>query len=125
MIAYPQYKAAYSLHLMLAVCLPSLIFMMTTPQSIFISSARITQVTSAIRAFLDLFEKPAATLTPIDFQSVLSNSIEWYDHGFMVRRVGIPAVRGLQRDFLYVNQPFHAEIKVRSSPHSDIPSRER
>jgi hypothetical protein len=116
MLLDKHYKVLHLLFLILMVCLPSSTTTMSTPQPIFISSARITQVTRTIYAFLDLFEKPAASLTPADFQTVFSDSIEWYDHGFMVRRVGVPAVRGLQRDFLYVNQPFHAEIKVHLHP---------
>lgn len=45
------------------------------------------------------------------FLSSYSPTIYWYDHAFLIQRVGHSAVLGLHAAFNHCNQPFRAEVK--------------
>lgn len=78
--------------------------------SINISAERIAQVDAVIRKFVAGFLKPIESTD--EFTSSYHPDVEWYDHAFLIRRVGHEAVTGLQRGFTWCNRPFNAEIKV-------------
>lgn len=78
--------------------------------SITISPERIGQVEAIIRKFVAGFLKPIDSTE--EFLSSYHPDIEWYDHAFLIRRVGHQAVIGLQQGFTHCNQPFDVEIKV-------------
>jgi hypothetical protein len=78
--------------------------------SITISAERIAQVEAAIRKFVAGFLKPIDSLD--EFLSSYHPDVEWYDHAFLIRRVGHQAVIGLQQGFTHCNQPFDVDIKV-------------
>lgn len=87
--------------------------------SITISAERIAQVEAAIRKFVDGFLKPIDSTD--EFLSSYHPDVEWYDHAFLIRRVGHQAAIGLQHGFTHCNQPFDVDIKVRRRSPSVIP----
>lgn len=78
--------------------------------SINISAERIAQVDAAVRKFVGGFLKPIESTD--DFVSSYHPDIEWYDHPFLIRRVGHQAIIGLQKGFTWCNQPFEVDIKA-------------
>lgn len=78
--------------------------------SITISADRIAQVDSVVRKFVASFVKPIESVE--DFRSVFHPDVHWFDHAFLMCRVGHAAVEGLQKSFTYCNQPFNVDIKV-------------
>ncbi len=78
--------------------------------SITISAERIALVESTIRKFVASFSKPIDSVE--DFVSVFHPDVDWYDHPFLMHRVGHDALVGLHKSFTHCNQPFDAEIKV-------------
>jgi len=88
--------------------------------SVAISAERAAQVDAAIRKFIGGFLKPIDSTD--EFLSSYHQDIEWYDHAFLIKRVGHKAVIGLQQGFTHTNQPFAVEIKVCSHTFS-LPSR--
>ena len=87
-----------------------------TADSVSISAARATQIDSVMRKFVASFLKPIDSTE--DFVSIFHPEVEWYDHAFLIRRVGHTAVMGLHKGFTYCNQPFDVKIKVGSSARS-------
>lgn len=78
-----------------------------------ISTARAEQVTSVVRNMVSDFLKPLDPSWTLDnFLSAYHPNIEWYDHAFLMCRVGHEAVAGLRKGWLAANQPFRADIKV-------------
>lgn len=55
-----------------------------------------------------------------DFLSSYHTDVEWYDHAFLMHRVGHNAVLGLYKAFNHCSQPFDVEIKVRTRPLSKL-----
>jgi hypothetical protein len=47
-----------------------------------------------------------------DFTSTFHPDVDWYDHAFLMHRVGHDAIAGLHKAFTYCNQPFDVDIKV-------------
>ena len=78
--------------------------------SITISAGRIALVDATIRKFVASFLKPIESMD--DFVSVFHPDIEWYDHPFLMHRIGHNAIEGLHKSFTYCNQPFDVQIKV-------------
>lgn len=74
------------------------------------SPDKIARVDSLVRKLVASFVKPIESVD--EFRSVFHPNIEWYDHAFLMCRVGHTAVEGLQKSFTYCNQPFGVDIKV-------------
>ncbi|KAK3707450.1 hypothetical protein LTR37_012092 [Vermiconidia calcicola] len=63
------------------------------------------------------YHKPQTTE---EFLSRFATDVAWYDHAFLVRRVGHEAVTGLRKAFLHCNQPFETEIKSIASTQPGV-----
>ncbi|RVX70668.1 hypothetical protein B0A52_05318 [Exophiala mesophila] len=77
--------------------------------TITISASRAAQVESVIRKFVASFQKPIDSME--EFTSIFHPDIEWYDHAFLIRRVGHTAIAGLHKGFTWCNDPFKVKFK--------------
>ena len=78
--------------------------------SLTIPAERIALVNSTIGKFLANFHKPIDSVD--DFVSILHPDVDWYDHAFLMHRIGHSAIVGLHRSFTHCNQPFDAQVKA-------------
>ena len=76
-----------------------------------IPSDRAGQVTTTVQRMVANFVRPLDSIE--DFLSSYHPDIEWYDHAFLMHRIGHNAVLGLY-------QAFDVEIKVRTRPSSKL-----
>jgi hypothetical protein len=80
-----------------------------------ISADRHTQITTTITKHISNWHLTLdSDSKTADFLSSYSPTITWYDHAFLIQRVGHTAVLGLHKSFMHCNQPFTAEVNVRS-----------
>ena len=87
---------------------------MTTDNEISISQARRAQVARTAQNMVNSFVNGIGPdLTADQFNSIFHPEIEWFDHAFLIRRVGHEAVLGLHQAWRHCNQPFEAKIKAR------------
>jgi hypothetical protein len=87
-----------------------------------IPASRVALVDKTIRSFVDGFLKPVdhvqhhikqdGSIPRAEFLKPYHADIHWYDHAFLICRVGHEAVIGLQTAFRHCNDPFDCEIKV-------------
>ena len=112
--SHPMFLGDYIKHMSPSLPLP----IMFNPTPILsLSQPRITQLETTIHKFVTSFSEPLDTaITKAKFLEIYHEDIEWFDHAFMMRRIGHDAVLGLHRSFNYCNQPFKAEIKVSFLP---------
>jgi hypothetical protein len=85
-------------------------------------TSRVALVDKTVRSFVDGFLKPIDQSGPstegnhailkTEFLKPYHPDIHWYDHAFLICRVGHEAVIGLQTAFRHCNDPFDCEIKV-------------
>lgn len=73
-------------------------------------------ITSFVETFPDPLDSDAAIQK---FDTAFAKDVKWYDHAFLVCRVGHEAIRGLHKSFNHCNQPFRPEIRVSTTPASD------
>lgn len=78
------------------------------PAPITISPKRIDQLHSTVQTFINGFQ----VAVDDDFSNIYAPTIRWFDHAFLIQRVGHKAVMGLQKAFTHCNQPFHADVKA-------------
>ena len=83
-----------------------------------IPSDRAGQVTTTVQRMVANFVRPLDSIE--DFLSSYHPDIEWYDHAFLMHRIGHNAVLGLYQAFNHCNLPFDVEIKVRTRPSSKL-----
>ncbi|KAK0304136.1 hypothetical protein LTR48_003410 [Friedmanniomyces endolithicus] len=65
-------------------------------------------IVETVRAMISTYHKQQTTE---EFLSRFAPDVAWYDHAFLVQRVGHEAVVGLLKAFLHCNQPFETKIK--------------
>ena len=81
-----------------------------------ISAERVQQIEKILTDFLVLCPASAESSEAAgNLLDILHPHVEWYDHAFLIRRVGHEAVLGLQKAFTHCNQPFEARLQVSSS----------
>jgi hypothetical protein len=81
--------------------------------SLSIPASRVQQVEAVLRDFVDTFSKPLDTPAALEkFLATYRPDVEWFDHAFLMRRIGHNAMVGLHKSFNHCNQPFRSEIKV-------------
>jgi hypothetical protein len=76
-----------------------------------ITPERVAQVEATVKRIVDSFERPITSMD--EYTSVFDPDVHWYDHAFLVCRVGHEAVAGLHKSWTHCNQPFRTDIKVR------------
>jgi hypothetical protein len=87
--------------------------MSSAPPSFIISPARHTQITNTVTKYISNWHLTLdSDATTADFLSIYSTTISWYDHAFLIQRIGHTAILGLHAAFMHCNQPFRAEVKV-------------
>ena len=91
---------------------------MATTGPLTIAASRVSQINQVVHDMAAGFTKPIAhtttenTISREDFLKPYHEDVHWYDHAFLVYRVGHDAVVGLQKAFRHCNQPFDVEVRV-------------